>query len=82
VLELGEGLTPEGVRYRGSAIRRVMKGRGLRIVANGCLRFPYGGGVRLEEVGEILMSDILFIAGTIVFIALGIVYLKGCEKLK
>ncbi len=59
-----------------------MKGMGLRMVTVSRLRFPYGWGARLVEVGEILMSVILFIAGTIVFIGLGIVYLKGCEKLK
>jgi len=28
------------------------------------------------------MSDVIFVAGTIVFFAVGILYLKACERLK
>jgi hypothetical protein len=28
------------------------------------------------------MSDVIFVAGTIVFFAVGVLYLKACERLK
>jgi hypothetical protein len=36
----------------------------------------------LEAVQGIPMSDALFLLSTVVFFVLGIVYLKGCERLK
>jgi hypothetical protein len=31
---------------------------------------------------EFQMSDVIFVLCTVVFFALGILYLKGCERLK
>ncbi len=36
----------------------------------------------LRVVGEHQMSDVIFVLCTVVFFALGILYLKGCERLK
>ncbi len=36
----------------------------------------------LRVVGEYQMSDVIFILCTVVFFALGILYLRGCERLK
>jgi hypothetical protein len=41
-----------------------------------------GDGLFFKTGQELLMSDMAFIVGTIVFMALGILYLKGCERLK
>jgi hypothetical protein len=35
------------------------------------------------DVGqEQVMSDVVFIVGTVLFFALGILYLQGCQRLK
>jgi hypothetical protein len=36
----------------------------------------------LRVVGEYQMSDVIFVLCTVVFFSLGILYLKGCERLK
>jgi len=33
-------------------------------------------------VEEIFMRDVIFIAATVIFFALSILYLRGCERLK
>ena len=33
-------------------------------------------------IREQKMSDVIFVLGTVVFFALGILYLKACERLK
>jgi hypothetical protein len=34
------------------------------------------------DSGSLLVSDVIFVVITIAFFALGILYLKGCERLK
>jgi hypothetical protein len=36
----------------------------------------------LSVVGEHPMSDVIFVLCTVVFFAVGLLYLKGCERLK
>ena len=46
------------------------------------LRFLNAKSGRLLKVREPNMSDVIFVLGTVVFFGLGILYLKGCERLK
>ena len=39
-------------------------------------------GVSWVMVREPKMMDVIFVLSTVVFFALGILYLKGCERLK
>ena len=46
------------------------------------LRFLNAKSARLLKVREPNMSDVIFVLGTVVFFGLGVLYLKGCERLK